>query len=162
MKKLICSALLAIAATGAYAQQGWQAGVMNDNEGVYAGVTNDSGVVLGRYCTFKDDSCVWLIANDMSCRPANDYPALATAKSSAHVSLVCGGMNPARTQHRYFIKPYDTIDALVNDGGILGIAMVAESGNFRVFRFDLRGAKAILEQADSIYRTRSRTKDQTL
>jgi hypothetical protein len=162
MKKLICSVFLVAAATGTHAQQTWQAGVMTDNEGVYAGVTNDSGAILGRYCTFKDDSCVWMLVNDMGCKPANQYPALATAKTSAHVSLVCAGLNPARTQHRYFLKPYDTVDGLVGEGGVLGVAMVAESGNFRVFRFDLRGAKAILEQADAIYRNRLRTKDQTL
>lgn len=162
MKGFILGVSLLLTALTASAQQQWRAGVMSENEGVYAGVTSESGVILGRYCTFKDDTCVWLIANDMGCTPANEYPALASAKSSAHVNLVCVGLRADQTQHRYLIKPYDTIDALVNEGGVLGVAMVTESGNFRVFRFNLRGAKAILEQADAIYRNRSRTKDQTL
>lgn len=162
MKGVFLAGLLLLTTFAANAQQQWHAGVMSENEGVYAGVTNDNGVIFGRYCYFKDNSCVWLLANNLTCKPGEDYPALATARTSAHVTLACGGKSEDNQYTRYFLKPFDTVEALVLEGGTLGVAVVADSGNFRVFRFDLRGAKAILDQADAIYRARSRTKDQVL
>lgn len=162
MKRATATVALLAAVGSAHAQSSWEAGPMSNNEGVFAAVANDSGVIFGRYCYYKDQTCVWIMANEMGCKLGDEYPALATAETSTHLTLVCGGKSPTQSHNRYYLKPYDTVEGLVNQGGTLGVAMVAESGNFKVYRFDLRGAKAMLDQADVIYRNRSRTKDQTL
>jgi hypothetical protein len=147
----------------ANAQTTWSSGLLAKNEGVYAGTVNDSGAVFGRYCYFADDSCYWVLSNSLSCEETSTYPALAAAKDAANIELVCAGKPRNSNLHKYFLKPYDTIEALVGDsGGVLGVATVAEGGNFRVFRFDLSGAKRAMQDADILYRQKVKTKDQTL
>lgn len=162
MHKLIATLALLLVTLQANAQGRWETGPMAEGEGVYSATINDNGVVFGRYCYFKDDTCVWMLANDLGCTPGATYPALATSRDSAHVQLVCGGKSPTPALSRYFLKPYDTVEALVDAGGVLGVAVVADNGNFRVYRFDLAGAKRVLEQADAIYARRAKTKDQSL
>jgi hypothetical protein len=142
------------------AQPRWDTGVIPGNEGVWAAATSSSGVAFGRYCYYRDNSCVWMLGNKLTCVPGDSYPALASASKSAHVQLVCAGKNEAF--NRYFLTPYDTVEGLVLGGGILGIAAVSESGEFQVFRFDLRDATRALNEADAMYQSGTRTKDQKL
>lgn len=146
----------------AHAQAEWSTGLLANNIGVYAGTINASGVAFGRYCYFKDDTCYWMLGNDLSCDAGSIYPALASSKDAANIELVCGGKGSAGTRYNYFLKPYDTIENLVGASGVLGVAAVAEGGNFRVFRFDLKGAKRALQEADALYQQKVKTKDQTL
>lgn len=146
----------------AHAQADWSSGLIANNKGVYAATINSSGVAFGRYCYFKDDSCYWMLANDLSCDAASTYPALASSKDAVNIELVCAGKGSTSKLFNYFLKPYDTIEKLVDSSGVLGVASVVEGGSFRVYRFDLSGAKRVLQEADALYQQKVKTKDQTL
>ncbi|MCW5668161.1 MAG: hypothetical protein KIT86_00780 [Hydrogenophaga sp.] len=154
-------ATIALAGAG-IANAQWVAGDIDGKEGVYAVTQNDDGEIFGRYCYFEDKTCVWLVTNPLRCEPGASYPALATSKDSAHVEVVCWGKSPTSNVYRYFVKPYDIVEGLVNDGGILGIAVVAKNGNFRVSRFDLNGSQRAIRESSTKFESRSKTRGQVL
>lgn len=149
-----------LVAWNAHAQ--WEAGEIDGREGIYAVTANDDGALFGRYCYFKDQNCVWLMTSTLRCTPGASYPALASSTDATNIQVVCGGPTTHNRGHRYFLTPYDAIEGLVEAGGILGIALVAQSGTFRVSRFDLTGAKRAMEQANTAFERRPKTREQKL
>lgn len=147
-------------AWNAHAQ--WEAGPMEGQEGVYAATVNDDGALFGRYCYFSDQKCLWLITSTLGCEPGSSYPALASSIGATQLEVVCGGPALNGRGHRYYLTPYDTVQRLVEAGGILGIALVEQGGTFRVSRFNLNGSKRMLEQANTAFDRRPRTREQRL
>lgn len=162
MKQFLIAATLCLLAGLSHAQT-WASGLMSEKEGVYVGTVSESGSILARYCYFKDSTCVWVVTTDLTCRTGEDYPALATSTSASHLTLFCAELKPNTKSNRYYIRPHDTIQGLIEAGGdVFGLAMVNEAGGFKVFRFSLQGVKAAIQQADALFRQASRTRDQVL
>ncbi|WP_382321315.1 hypothetical protein ACFJGX_11160 [Hydrogenophaga sp. UC242_50] len=149
----------------ATAQNGWSHGITNGRDAVYAATINDSGAVLGQYCFFEDESCYWILANNIGCEEGEIYPALTSSEiTSSSIEMVCGGkLSEGKT--RYFLKPFDTIEKISQGSKYIGIAIAMDDGQFRVNRFDLRGATAAMKRATELFHKtprRSSTKDRTL
>lgn len=95
------------------------------------------------------------------------YPILVNVPSQAvSTQLVCLGPQvvDGKTSYRYGFSDFNLIDALVREGGILGIAFSQKSGRFQVMRFDNNGAAARLDEMirKSLERDRTSTKGQVL
>lgn len=147
---------------GLSAHAQWEAGEIDGKEGIYAVTANEDGALFGRYCYFKDQSCVWLMTSTLRCTPGASYPALASSQDATNIQVVCGGPAAQGLGYRYFLTPYDSVEGLVEAGGILGIALVAQSGTFRVSRFDLNGSKKAMQQANTAFERRPKTREQRL
>lgn len=161
MKQFLIAAALCLMAALSHAQT-WSSGLMTDKTGVYVGTVSESGAILARYCYFKDSSCVWMITTDLNCEAGADYPALATSKAASHLTLLCANREPKPAVNRYLVRPYDSMQSLIDAGEVFGLAMVTEAGGFKVFRFNLNGAKIAIQEAEALFRQASRTKDQVL
>lgn len=165
--RIILAALLSFASffpTLVQAQNVWTHGIMTGNDGVYAGTVNDSGASFGQYCYFSDETCYWIMANQLECVAGETYAALVSSPASSnHIDLVCAGQHEG--VWRYFVKPYDTLDQIVQKSDFLGVATGTAAGMFRVNRFSLAGSGAALKRADDLYRKTPKkpsTRDRTL
>lgn len=124
----------------------WYVGVMDDSEGMYAATVNESGGILGQYCFFASENCVWLIANDIACEPDGSYVILMNAESSAgDHKLKCFPNDARKEQPRYVFADFDAIDAPLRKSSFVGFAFPLESGKFQVSRFALYGMTKALD-----------------
>ena len=77
----------------------WFAGVQDDKIGLYAATVNDSKGVLGQYCFFEDNNCLWLLKTDIECEEGSTYPVLVNSDAGAsHKEVYCGGLK-SEVQH---------------------------------------------------------------
>jgi len=123
----------------------WYVGVMEDAEGMYAATVNDSGGVLGQYCFFASENCVWLIANDIACESDGSYVILMNAEISAgDLKLKCFPTD-GKNKPRYIFSDFDSVDGPLRKSSFVGFAFPLESGKFQVSRFGLYGMTKAIE-----------------
>jgi hypothetical protein len=138
--------MLTLASLSASAQEGqfgsWAVGSIVGNEGLYAATMNDSNALLGQYCYFEGENCVWLLANDLGCENGSKYPVLINTDAGAtSMELECMKLGG---KPRYAFTDFQSIDKSISETSNLGIAFPLQSGRFQVNRFSMNGAiKAI-------------------
>lgn len=159
---------LLIAATSsacfnAHAQK-WNNGITNDKSAAYVATVNESDTILGKYCYFDTNTCMWVLMSSVSCKDKDSYPALLSAdKEAQSIELVCLGAFSS-TRYRYGIKPYDSVNPAIVSSKKIGIASALSSGEFRVNRFDISGITESHDAMIEFFSKRRNTKpaDQTL
>ncbi|CAG9297928.1 hypothetical protein [Celerinatantimonas diazotrophica] len=110
----------------------------------YAATKNKSGHVFGEYCYFKNKSCLFLIGIDITCHKGHQYPVLVNSEQGAlNLTLSCG--NKVDHQNVLIFNNFDKIDQIVRTSSKLGVVVPMESGQFKVSRFSLLGAKYCID-----------------
>jgi hypothetical protein len=116
----------------------------NDDGSFYwAATTNQADHILGQYCYFEGDACLYLVGMSIDCKVGEEYPALINSDAGAiQVTLICS--HEFRKQKILAINSFDDIDRVVRNSTRIGIAVPLENDQFKVGRFSLAGSvKAI-------------------
>lgn len=148
----------------------WSVGFVSDRTSLYAATINDSGALLGEYCTPSKGSCMWVLGMSTGCEEGSKYPVLANANTGAvELEIVCNG-KILQDKWSYAFTNFEQIDALVKGGSRVGFAMPLQQDQFRVVRFLLNGASVAIARMRSTaerlnvqkVRDRTNTRDQDI
>ncbi len=111
----------------------------NQEEFYYAATMNSSNHLLGQYCFFDSENCIYLIGIEVNCEIGHEYPALINSNTgSSHIKLTCS--HKYEDQHFFIISPFDDIDNIVRQASKVGIVVPMEGDSFKVSRFSLAGS----------------------
>ena len=117
----------------------WTTGVTTDKSAVYAATVNDSGELLGEYCSFSSKACGWVLSVDSACDKDQHYPVLVnTGHGAAQFELVCTGQLGSG-KYVYAIKNSKELEELFKTGATVGIASPMQADQFKIFKFVLDG-----------------------
>ena len=118
----------------------WTYGRSDDQSMFYAFTTNDSGAILGEWCSAETGNCAWMIGTTTGCEHDSSYPVLANAdQGSAPVTISCSGKIEGTELTRYLFTNFKDIENLVRKSQRIGFAMPMQEGQFKVVRFSLSG-----------------------
>ena len=169
---LIATMLFLVSARiNAQTHSDWLNGVQDNNQGLFAVTQNDSGNVLGEYCFWESETCIWLIVVDIKCDKDHTYPALGNTDSgAAPLTLVCDTKLKSGGTRMIFTE-WERLESLFSKSEHLGIAYPLENDKFKVYRFSLKGLSDATAQIDKDFsygvsqknkRKKSGTQTQTL
>lgn len=129
----------------------WHTGTTNSGEKLFFAVTaNDSGNLLGQYCSPSTGNCIWLLGMNASCKEGDQYPVLANSdKGAAHILVYCNAKLD-NGLYSYVFTDFDTVNDFVMKGSKIGFAVPLQSDQFRVVRFDLIGSNRAISTMRSI------------
>lgn len=148
--------LFASASISAIAQTpGVWEGTRVDDDTLATGVFNDSGGLLAKTCSIKDQTCSWTLVIDTPCDEKSTSSVLMSARLGATaIQTTCIGKGKDGKTFQYMLHNPDDLDRLFSSGGVLGIAFALEGGQFKVVRFNVDGAanaiKALTQGATAI------------
>jgi hypothetical protein len=92
----------------------WQAGVTDDRSTMYALTTNDSGNVLGEWCSLSSGDCTWMLGLTTDCEQESSYPVLANTDTlAAPLTIKCGGKIEDSQLSRYQFSNFKDIAKLL-------------------------------------------------
>jgi len=122
----------------------WTTGVTDSGEMLYAATVNDSGNLLGQYCSSSTGNCIWLLGMSTACKEGDQYPVLANSDAgAAHIMVYCSAKLD-NGLYRYVFTEFDSINHIVTKGLRVGFAIPLQADQFRVVRFDLGGSNRAL------------------
>ncbi|MGQ7957099.1 hypothetical protein ACUTAF_05160 [Pseudomonas sp. SP16.1] len=129
----------------------WATGETEAGTYLYAATVNDSGNLLGQYCSPSDGKCIWLLGMASACKEGDHYPILANSDVGArHIYVYCSERRN-NNLYNYVFTDFDAIQEIVTKGIIVGFAVPLQSDKFRVIRFDLAGSnRAILSMQAAV------------
>jgi hypothetical protein len=118
----------------------WSVGATTDNEFIYATTVNDSGALLGEYCSRTTQNCMWVLGMNTRCDKGSKTPVLSNSQDGAStLEVYCDGFLSGQ-MYRYAFTDFDAITQVVKAGGQVGFAFPMQEGSFRVSRFLVDGA----------------------
>lgn len=149
--RFLASALTCIACSPAYSGPGatigdWSLGSTADGQ-LYAGTLNDSGGMLIKGCDPANAVCYWYLVTQTGCDEGVSAAALVNSnQGTASLTLQCNGpiQVQGRPMYRAQISNPDLMDSIANGSPIVGIAVGLVDGQFRVYRFSLKGASTAI------------------
>jgi hypothetical protein len=135
-----------------YSSKDWDYNLSNPDY-AWAATANNKGRILGQYCYYDEESCMYLVSFGTTCDEGAEYTALANTNNGAYsLNLICG--HEYKKQNVFYVTPFKEIDSIVKDASIIGFALPLESGSFKVVRFSLRGStyaiKMMRDGADAV------------
>lgn len=131
------------------------------SEFAYAATSTDGGRILGQYCYYDQETCVYVVTLGITCDQGSEYPALVNSNVGAiEVRLICGHQ-AAADENAFFIKPFSEIDNAVRQASNIGFAIAMESGRFKVTRFSLSGSTYAIESMRESAMNKSRSKPES-
>lgn len=162
MKKIIFGILISlfVMLNYGYAQQfgDWGTSYSKDGDFVFAATMNDSDALLGQYCYFKEDACLWMLGTRTRCAENHKYPVLANSESGSFpLEIYCTG-KVSNGSYLYAFTDCESISDMVSKGSMVGFAIPLLSDQFKVVRFSLRGANSAINKMSSSFKTRLPTK----
>ena len=168
MKRFVAYIAALCMTASTFAQQtrfgDWSIGLINDGSGMYAATVNDSGHVFGKYCYTETQMCYWTISINSTCEEDGSYAGLLNGENAGvHVNSLC--VRSTSDNSNQIIHPFDLIERQVKGSGRMGIAFPMSSGEFRVYRWSLRGSSAAIKAMDERFLKMPKpnnTKNQTL
>jgi hypothetical protein len=109
----------------------------HSGDGLYfATTTNATGAVFGVMCS--DGSCISFVNPTIACEEKAKYPALINSPGgSFFTTLSCRHVGE---RNLLVLEDDSNLVESMEIGGVLGIAVPMQSGEFRVSRFSLTGA----------------------
>ena len=146
MKAIIATVLMIFGTTAAQAQQkifeAWAVGT--STAGPYSSTVNDSGDLFGKWCSYADKNCKWLLGIQIQCNPNNKIPILANTNdtpAAAPLFLACIGPLPGSTNGYYRLEftNWQVLENLLKGASQIGFAVPMSGGSFKVVRFSLVG-----------------------
>jgi hypothetical protein len=109
-----------------------------------AATINAAGHLLGQYCYFESESCIYIIGIGITCTPGHQYPVLVNSDAgSSRVSFVCS--HKYEDQYVLAINTFDDIDRVIRKATRVGFAVPMQNDDFKVARFSLRGAAQTID-----------------
>jgi hypothetical protein len=144
--RLLLSFLFVVVSSASHAQSSdtWTTGVTDSGEMLYAATINDSGNLLGEYCSPSTGNCIWLLGMSTACKEGDQYPILANSDAgAAHIMVYCSAKLD-NGLYRYVFTEFDSINNIVTKGLRVGFAVPLQADQFRVVRFDLSGSNRAL------------------
>ena len=123
------------------ASQDWFWSTDAEDDGFHFAMTrNDSEHLLGQFCYFESESCLYLLDIDITCDNEQEYPGLINSDiGSFTVTLTCYSGN------RFIISEFDDIDRAVLESTKIGLVVPLDDDNFKVSRFSLMGSNETIE-----------------
>jgi hypothetical protein len=110
-----------------------------------ARTTSASGETLGQTCRVAEKRCYWLIGLKRGCTGNATHPVLAsTDVGSTTFELACTGQTEDGI-YQYSINEFDNVDDLLARAQQLGFAIPLQGDRFLVVKFDMNGAKPVVE-----------------
>ena len=168
--RILVVSVTALIAPLTYAQDfgNWTVGKTNDGAKLYAATINDSGNILGQYCSLTEGTCTWLLGLSIRCKVGDKYPILINAESGAASSEVYCFESPSKGISQYAFTNFDQADTFAKTNVLVGLAFPMVGDQFKVIRFDLadanRAINSMLKRAGEQQQAPSKksTKDRTL
>ncbi len=150
MKAFVLAIVAAVSFTAAAQKnsQDWFAQLQGD-EYYWAATFNDSGGILGQWCYFESQGCMYLVATNTACESDAKYPILANSDAGAVVlEIVCRGSfdSNGTKKYRYVFTDFDSIDGIVRKAIRVGFAMPLKDGYFNVVRFTLASSNGEIDR----------------
>lgn len=152
---LLCLASIAAIVSNGYSYAEsfgeWHTGATESKEKLFFAITvNDSGNLLGQFCSPDTGNCIWLLGMSASCNEGDQYPVLTNSdKGAAHILVYCD-TKLDNGLYRYVFTDFDTINDFVMKGSKIGFAVPLQSDQFRVVRFNLVGSNRAITVMRSI------------
>jgi hypothetical protein len=148
---LIASALVASGARGPSESRvgDWTVNVIDGLQ--LASVENDAGASAGVLCSVETEDCTAFFITNGACTEGDPVPMMLNSPVGAGViTTTCRhlptGANGGATAMNV-VKEFGTVQAALESGGVVGVAIPMASGAFRVLRFSTVGATAAIRQA---------------
>ena len=116
----------------------------SDNDDfVFAATMNSDGRILGQYCYYNEEYCIYVVSFGTLCTEGDKYPVLLNTETfSKSVEMVCGHIY--KDANVFYFTDFDEIDSAVRSSPSIGYALAMKEGRFKVVRFSLSGSgKAI-------------------
>ena len=129
----------------------WTVMLSDDKKDLIAATGQDNDKFLAYRCFTKAAKCVHVIVMATSCDDGHRYPVLINASSgSLTVDCLC-----SENEGTYELLPtdFDGFHRILTDStGHVGFALPLASGQFKVVRFSLTGAKRAMAAAEAAAR----------
>lgn len=153
MRQLLFLFVVALASASHAKSAGtWTTGITDSGELFYAATVNDSGNLLGEYCSPNTGDCIWLLGMRTACKEGDQYPVLANSDAGASHILVYCSAKLDNGLYRYVFTEFDAINNIITNGSRLGFAVPLKEDQFRVIRFHLKGSNRALTQMQEAVR----------
>jgi len=125
----------------------WGGWTSSDGKYLYAGVDNESHSRLVKSCEKATGKCWWFFGAQLSCDDGHQQVMLASSRiGSASFKLTCAGKadkNASGTQpYLLAVEEDPNFERMVIAGGVLGLVVATEAGEFNVSRFNCDGASS--------------------
>lgn len=148
---LVCTSLAA--QSGRRLTYGDWTVVLSDDETDLIAVTEqDDDKMLAYRCFTSQKQCAHVIVPATSCEEGQTYPVLVNA-SSASLALDCVCSENENGMYEFVPTDWDGFhNILTNSRGYVGFAIPLASGQFKVVRFSLDGAKRAMAAAEAAVR----------
>lgn len=153
MKKAVRSLLtvLIVTFTSSSSSQtygSWTVGTGSDGM-PFVVTTNDSGAMLGKWCTATSATCFWmLVTTQPKCQEGAMPPMLVNAAGLGAKAINSTCVQPitisGQINYRLLLAPHDDVENIVSGATKIGFAMALEEDGFRVIRFSLNGSSLAL------------------
>ena len=141
---VLAGAVLTALATSAAATEShgdWLAFMSKDATAAYAVTTNDSGHMLGAFCSSGGAPCEWRISIPLACEADAEYQALASAPhGTAHLTLRCLGPLKSGNYRYGFTDDKETYE-IVTGGEKRRSASLGSSSRSRTANFGCSGSR---------------------
>jgi hypothetical protein len=129
----------------------WFVALSSDKKDFVAYTFQDDDKILGYRCFTSQASCAHIIVTANTRTSGNNYPILINSSSGSYM-VSCASSN---NHGRFELLPTDFDGfhkTLVDSKGYVGFAIPLESGQFKVIRFSLDGAKEAMSATEAAVR----------
>lgn len=123
----------------------WTVMISDDKNDLIAGTFADDHKFIAYRCFGKAGRCAYSVVLEIECVDGESYPLLVNS-SYAAVAVSCTCFKNGET-HELIPEFDDFYRILQNSTGVIGFALPMASGQFKVVRFDLTGAKEAMKLA---------------
>lgn len=113
---------------------------------------SDSGATFGVLCSRATAQCLYYLASTTTtCEEGAVIPLLVNVESGAsQMTGTCRVVgDESNRRFALVLSPFETANTIVSSGANLGIAMPLVEGQFRVYRFSLRGSSEAIRRIRS-------------
>lgn len=123
----------------------WGGWTSSDGKYLYAGVENESHSRLVKSCDKASGKCWWFYGVQLACDESHKQIVLASGRlGSAAFKLTCAGKIEASTPgvqlYALAVDEDPDFERMVLAGGVVGLVIATEAGEFNVSRFNCDGA----------------------
>ncbi len=127
----------------------WEWGYAEDATYLWAATNSDEGMMLGEFCFFDTETCIYFIAQDVECVEGDNYPVLINGNYVQAAEIYCS--HTYENLWVYIFSDYDLLDPLVRETGQIGVAMALDDGTFQLTRFSLKGSMQAMDAMGSVF-----------
>ena len=161
MRRLLVLVIVTVIAVHAYGQRSpdkqltygdWTVMLSEERTDLIAATSQDDDKFLAYRCFTSEGKCAHVIVTATRCEEGGNYPVLINA-SSGSLTVDCLCSENENGTYELVPKNFDNFhNTLTESSGYIGFAIPLESGQFKVIRFSLNGAKRAMTAAEAAIR----------